>query len=69
MVVKRVGDELLAGARFAPDEHRRAGTHHLRDLLEHPAHGPAVPDEVDEFVALLQLLAELGVLLHQLAAL
>ena len=69
MVVQRVGDELLAGARFAPDEHGGAGAHDLRDLLEHPAHRPAGPDEVGELVALLQLLAELGVLLHQLAAL
>src|SRR5262249_22298613 len=32
-VVDRAGDELLAGARFAADQHGRAGRRHRADLL------------------------------------
>ena len=50
-------------------QHRRAGADDLGHLLEHPPHRAAVADDVAEFVALFELLLELGVFLHQLPAL
>src|SRR5690242_7924006 len=35
------GDQLLAGAVFARDEHARRGRRHLLDALDHAFHGPA----------------------------
>ena len=65
VVVDGVGDQLLARARLAADQHRRVGPRHLRHLLVHLRIGPLVPTDVAEGVALLQLLAELAVLVDQ----
>ena len=42
-VVKRTGDEFLAGAGFATNEHRGIGGGDRLDLLEDPAQGGAPP--------------------------
>ena len=69
VVMQRVGDQLLAGAALAPDHDGGIGAHDLRHLVVHPAHRPAVADDVGQLVALPQLLAELGVLLDESLAL
>ena len=65
VVVQRVRDQLLAGARFAADEDGGVGARHLLDLLVRLLHGPAGADDVAEVVALLQLALELAVLVEQ----
>ena len=65
VVVQRVRDQLLAGARLAANQHRGRGAGHLRHLLVEGLHRPAGADDVAEVVALLQLLAQLRVLLLQ----
>ena len=60
-----VSDQLLARARFPPDEDRRVRCSHLRHLLVHLAHGTARPDDAREVVALLQLLPQVQVLVDQ----
>ncbi len=44
-VVNRGGDELLAGAGFAIDEHRRSGRAYCRRLLENAPQGGALADD------------------------
>ena len=65
VVVDRVRDELLAGARLAADQHRRVRLGDLRDLLVHLAHRSARADDVREVVALAQLLPQVRVLVEQ----
>ena len=65
VVVNGVGDQLLAGARFAAQQHRRVGAGDLRNLLVDLAHRPARADQVREVVALLQLLPQVRVLVDQ----
>ena len=64
-----VGDELLAGPRFAPDEHGGVGARDLGDLLVSLPHGAAGSDQVGEIVALLQLVLEVHVFVEQAFAL
>ena len=64
----RVRDHLLAGARFAADEHRGVGPRDLRHLLVDLLNRRAVADDVAERVALAQLVAQVLVLLGQLVA-
>ena len=61
----RLRDQLLARAALAADQHRRVGSDHLGDVLIHLPHRSAVADDVGEFVALAQLLPQLGILLDQ----
>ena len=56
------GDQLLAGARFADDQHVDVRVGHLLDRLEHLAHGRAAADDVVEAVGPLDLPAEQFVL-------
>jgi hypothetical protein len=67
--VDRVRDQLLAGAGLASDQHRRARRRDLCDLLVHLSHRPAVADEVRQLVALLELQAQVDVLVEQPAPL
>ena len=69
VVVDGVGDELLAGPRLAAHEHRGVGRRHLRDLGVDLPHGAAGADDVGEVVALLELAAQVDVLLGQPLAL
>ena len=46
--VDRVGDQLLAGAGLAAQEHGRVGRRDLLDLLEHIAQWRALADDVVE---------------------
>src|SRR6185436_7786492 len=64
-VVDGVGDQLLAGARLAADQHGRAGAGDLRDLLEDLPQRPAAAHQVGEAVPLAQLLAQVRVLVDQ----
>ena len=63
--MNRVGDQLLARARFAANEHGGVGLRDLRHLLVHLPRGTARPDDVREVVALLQLLTQVRVLVDQ----
>ena len=65
VVVDGVRDQLLAGARLAANQHGGVGRGHLRHLLVHLAHRPAGADDAREVVALLQLLAQVRVLVDQ----
>jgi hypothetical protein len=67
--VQGVGDQLLAGAGLAAHQDRGVARGDLRHLLVDGLHRPAVADDIAEVVALLQLLAELHVLLQQPLAL
>ena len=69
VVVDRVRDQLLAGARLAADQHGGVGARDLRDLIEHAAHRAAGADQVGEVVLRLQLLAQVRVLVDQPLAL
>ena len=69
VVVDRVRDQLLARARLAADEHRRAARRDLRDLLVHLTHRSTGADEVRELVPLLQLEPQVGVFVEETAAL
>jgi hypothetical protein len=42
-------DEFLAGSRLAPEEDRRIGWCHNRNLLEQVTQGEAAPDDSLEF--------------------
>ena len=68
VVVNGVGDELLAGARFAAQEHRRVGLRHLRDLRVHVVHLAAGANDVGEAVALVELEPQVRVLFDQALA-
>ena len=65
VVVDGVRDQLLAGAGFAAQQHRRARPRHLGDLLVDPLHRAAVADDAGKVVALLQLLPEVRVFIDQ----
>ena len=65
VVVDRLRDELLAGARLAADEDRGVGAGDLHDLLAHLPHRPARAEDVREVIALAQLVAQADVLVHQ----
>ena len=60
--VDGLGDELLAGAAFALDEHRGAAGRHLGDKVEDLEHDLAFAHDVGEVVALLEGALELEVL-------
>ena len=60
-----VRDELLAGARLAPDEHGRVGLRYLCHLLVHPTGQAAGADDVGEVVPLPELLPQVRVLVEQ----
>ncbi len=57
-VVDRLGDQLLAGAGLALDEHRALGPRDVPDQLEDLVHPGVLADDVVEAVVLLQLLPE-----------
>ncbi len=57
--VDGLGDELLAGAGFALDEHGGAAGRNLRDGVEQAQHGLGLADDVFEVVALLERALEL----------
>ena len=65
VVVDRVGDQLLAGAGLAAQQHGRVGARDLRDLLVDLPHRAARADDVREVVALFQLLAQVRVLVDE----
>ena len=65
VVVDRAGDQLLAGAGLAAQQHGRVGPRDLRDLLVDALHRAAVADDAGEVVALAQLLLEMGVLVDE----
>ena len=65
VVVDGVGDQLLAGAGLAADEHRGVGLRDLRHLLVHLPRGTAGADDVREVVAFAQLLPQVRVLVEQ----
>ena len=67
-VVDGAGDQLLAGAALAVDEDRRAGPRHAVDEREDGLHARALADDVVEGVLLLELAAQIDVLVHQLGA-
>ncbi len=56
--VDGLGDELLAGAALAGDEHRRVRRRDLDDAAEHLADRLRAADDVLELVALLELARE-----------
>ena len=64
--MKGTGDEFLARARFATNEHRGAGGGDGLDLLEDPAQGGAPPDDLLEVVLGASLLLQVGLLLGEL---
>ena len=49
-LVQRAREQLLAGAGFAEQQHRRVGRRHLRHPREHLADGAALADDVVEVV-------------------
>src|SRR5208283_2205650 len=65
-VVKGTGDEFLARARFATNEHRGARWGDGLDLLEDPAQGVASPDDILEIVLGASLLLQVSLLLGEL---
>ena len=65
-VVQGAGDELLARAGLAADEHRGVGGGDRLDLLQHPAQGGALADDLAEVVLGADLLLQVGLLLGEL---
>ena len=63
-----LGDQFLAGAALAGDQHRRARRRDLRDQVEHRQHLFALADDVRKVVALLESALELDVFFAQPAA-
>jgi hypothetical protein len=61
-VVQGFRDELLAGARLAPDEDRRVGRRHPGDQLEDVAHLRRAGDDAGDREAVAHLCLEVGVL-------
>ena len=59
VVVNRGGDELLAGAALALDQHGRAAVGHLTDHLEQPLHRLVLADEVARVEPLADALPQL----------
>ena len=60
-----IGDQLLARARLAADQHRGIPFGHLPDLLEDDAHLVGMPDDVGKAMLGLDLLAQIVALLAQ----
>ena len=58
VVVDGAGDQLLAGAGLAADEHGRVALGHLADHAEHPLQRVAGADDLVEVVVLLLLVAQ-----------
>ncbi len=65
-VVEGPGDELLARAGLAADQDGRAGGGDRLNLLEHPAQGGALPDDLAEVVLGAGFLFQVGFLLREL---
>ena len=65
-LVQGAGDEFLARARLAANEHRGVGGGDGLDLLEHPAQGGTVADDLPEVVLGADLLLQVGILLGEL---
>src|SRR5207249_7156162 len=65
-LVQGAGDEFLARARFATNEHGGAGGGDGFDLLEDPTQGGAVADDLPEVVPGTDLLLQIGILLGEL---
>ena len=65
-LVQGAGDEFLARARLATNEHGGAGGGDGFDLLEEPAKGNAVPDDLPEVVVGADLLLQVGLFLGEL---
>ena len=66
--MNRLGDQFLAGAALAGDQHGRARGRDLRDQVEHGENPFALADDVREIVALLQGALELHVFFAQAPA-
>jgi hypothetical protein len=64
--VQGAGDELLARARFATDEHRGSRGGDRLHLLQHPAQGGALSHDLPEVVLGADLLLQVGILLGEL---
>jgi hypothetical protein len=60
-VVNGAGDQLLAGAGFAPNEHRGACGGDRLHLMENAAEGGAIPDDLPEVVVGADFLLQVGV--------
>ena len=65
-LVQGAGDEFLARARFATNEHRGAGGGDRLHLLQHPVQGGALADDLAEVVLGADLLLQVGILLGEL---
>ena len=65
-LVQGAGDELLARAGLAADEHGGVGGGDGLDLLEDPAQGGALADDLPEVVLGADLLLQVGLLLGEL---
>ena len=59
-LVQGAGDEFLARARFAPNEHGGVGGGDGLDLLQDPAQGGALADDLPEVVLGADLLLQVG---------
>ena len=68
VVVDRLRDELLAGARLAADEDGRVGARHLHDLLADLPHRAARSEDVREIVAFAQLVTQAVVFVDEALA-
>src|SRR5204862_641364 len=68
IVVNRLRDQFLAGARLAADEDRGVRPRDLRHLLADAVHRAAGPENVREVVALAQLSLQADVFLDQAIA-
>ena len=65
IVVDGVGDQFLAGTRFAANQHVGIGRRHLGDLLVNLPHAVAAADNVGKIVALPKFPAQMLVLVSQ----
>ena len=61
----RMGNQFLAGPRFAANEHGRAGRGYLGDLFVDLAHAATVANDVGKIIALPQFLAQMLVLIAE----
>ncbi len=65
VLVERLGEQLLAGAALAEEQHRGGGGGHLADRLEDRQHLRALAHQVVEAVLVLEPLAQRARLLHE----
>ena len=65
IVMKRVRDQFLAGARLSADQHGRIGVRDLDDLLVDLFHRARGADDVCELVAFLEFTAKVRVLVQE----